>query len=411
MISVFNQNRKGDIFMSLTNTPSGNRLHIGIFGKRNSGKSSLLNAITGQEIALVSEVKGTTTDPVSKAMEIHPIGPCLLIDTAGFDDTGDLGNMRIEKTKAVLDKTDVAVVVFSDMQMELETQWIAMLRQRKIPILAVVNQVDRIEQVQEIKRQIEQRFSLTPLLVSAKEKTGISQMKHEILRLMPPDFEAQSLTGSLVQPEDVVLLVMPQDKQAPKGRLILPQVQTIRDLLDNHCVVMCVTTEQLSTALQALAKPPKLIITDSQAFAQVYPLKPAETLLTSFSILLAAYKGDLSAFVKGANALDSLTDDSHVLIAEACTHAPLQEDIGRVKIPNMLRKKYGEHLQVTVVSGSQFPKDLSEYQLIIHCGACMFNRKHVLTRVEQAEQQGVPITNYGVVLAKLTGILDRISMQ
>lgn len=397
--------------MSLVNTPSGNRLHIGIFGKRNSGKSSLLNAITGQEIALVSEVKGTTTDPVSKAMEIHPIGPCLLIDTAGFDDTGDLGNMRIEKTKAVLDKTDVAVVVFSDMQMELETQWIAMLRQRKIPILAVVNQVDRIEQVQEIKRQIEQRFSLTPLLVSAKEKTGISQMKHEILRLMPPDFEAQSLTGSLVQPEDVVLLVMPQDKQAPKGRLILPQVQTIRDLLDNHCVVMCVTTEQLSTALQALAKPPKLIITDSQAFAQVYPLKPAETLLTSFSILLAAYKGDLSAFVKGSNALDSLTDDSHVLIAEACTHAPLQEDIGRVKIPNMLRKKYGEHLQVTVVSGSQFPKDLSEYQLIIHCGACMFNRKHVLTRVEQAEQQGVPITNYGVVLAKLTGILDRISMQ
>ncbi len=404
-------NRKGDIFMSLVNTPSGNRLHIGIFGKRNSGKSSLLNAITGQEIALVSEVKGTTTDPVSKAMEIHPIGPCLLIDTAGFDDTGDLGNMRIEKTKAVLDKTDVAVVVFSDMQMELETQWIAMLRQRKIPILAVVNQVDRIEQAQEIKRQIEQRFSLTPLLVSAKEKTGISQMKHEILRLMPPDFEAQSLTGSLVQPEDVVLLVMPQDKQAPKGRLILPQVQTIRDLLDNHCVVMCVTTEQLSTALQALAKPPKLIITDSQAFAQVYPLKPAETLLTSFSILLAAYKGNLSAFVKGANALDSLTDDSHVLIAEACTHAPLQEDIGRVKIPNMLRKKYGEHLQVTVVSGSQFPKDLSEYQLIIHCGACMFNRKHVLTRVEQAEQQGVPITNYGVVLAKLTGILDRISMQ
>ena len=410
MISVFNQNRKGDIFMSLTNTPSGNRLHIGIFGKRNSGKSSLLNAITGQEIALVSEVKGTTTDPVSKAIEIHPIGPCLLIDTAGFDDTGDLGSMRIEKTKAVLDKTDIAVMVFTDMEMEPEAQWIAILKKRNIPMLAVVNQVDRIEQAQEIKRQIEQRFSLTPLLVSAKEKTGISQIKNEILRLMPPDFEAQSLTGSLAQPEDIVLLVMPQDKQAPKGRLILPQVQTIRDLLDNHCVVMCVTTEQLSTALQALAKPPKLIITDSQAFAQVYPLKPTETLLTSFSILLAAYKGDLSVFVKGADALDSLTDNSHVLIAEACTHAPLQEDIGRVKIPNMLRKKYGDHLQVTVVSGSQFPKDLSEYQLIIHCGACMFNRKHVLTRVEQAEQQGVPITNYGVAIAKLTGILDKISM-
>lgn len=397
--------------MSLTNTPSANRLHIGIFGKRNSGKSSLLNAITGQEIALVSDVKGTTTDPVSKAMELHPIGPCLFIDTAGFDDTGDLGSMRIEKTKAVLDKTDVAVVVFTDMQMEPEAQWITMLRQRKIPVLAVVNQIDRINQVQEIKRGIEQRFSLSPVLVSAKEKTGISQIKNEILRLMPPDFEAESLTGSLVQPEDVVLLVMPQDKQAPKGRLILPQVQTIRDLLDNHCIVMCVTTEQLPTALQALAKPPKLIITDSQAFAQVYPFKPAETMLTSFSILLAAYKGDLSAFVKGANALDSLTENSHVLIAEACTHAPLQEDIGRVKIPNMLRKKYGEHLQVTVVSGSKFPQDLSEYQLIIHCGACMFNRKHVLTRVEQAKQQGVPITNYGVVLAKLTGILDQISMQ
>lgn len=397
--------------MSLVNTPSGNRLHIGIFGKRNSGKSSLLNAITGQEIALVSEVKGTTTDPVSKAMEIHPIGPCLLIDTAGFDDTGDLGSMRIEKTKAVLDKTDIAVVVFTDMQMESEAQWIAMLRQRNIPILAVVNQIDRIEQAQEIRRQIEQRFSLKPLLVSAKEKTGISQIKNEILRLMPPDFEAQSLTGSLVQPEDVVLLVMPQDKQAPKGRLILPQVQTIRDLLDHHCIVMCVTTEQLPTALKALANPPKLIITDSQAFAQVYPFKPDETLLTSFSILLAAYKGDLSAFVKGAHALDSLTNNSHILIAEACTHAPLQEDIGRVKIPNMLRKKYGEHLQVTVVSGSNFPRDLSEYQLIIHCGACMFNRKHVLTRVEQAERQGVPITNYGVVLAKLTGILDQISMQ
>jgi len=397
--------------MSLTNTPSANRLHIGIFGKRNSGKSSLLNAITGQEIALVSDVKGTTTDPVSKAMEIYPIGPCLLIDTAGFDDTGDLGSMRMEKTKAVLDKTDIAIVVFTDMQMESEAQWIAMLKQRRIPVLAVINQIDRMEQVQEIKRQIEQRFSLNPLLVSAKEKTGISQIKNEILRLMPPDFEAESLTGSLVQPEDVVLLVMPQDKQAPKGRLILPQVQTIRDLLDHHCVVMCVTTEQLPAALKALAKPPKLMITDSQVFAQVYPFKPAQTLLTSFSILLAAYKGDLPTFVQGANALDSLTDNSHVLIAEACTHAPLQEDIGRVKIPNMLRNKYGEHLRVTIVSGSEFPQDLSEYQLIIHCGACMFNRKHVLTRVEQAKRQGIPITNYGVVLAKLTGILDQIFMQ
>lgn len=396
--------------MSLTNTPAANRLHIGIFGKRNSGKSSLLNAITGQEIALVSKVKGTTTDPVYKAMELHPIGPCMFIDTAGFDDEGELGAMRIEKTKAALDKTDVAIVVFADMQMDEESQWIAMLKEHKTPILAVINQIDVLQNVQTIKEEIEKRFGLTPLLVSAKEKTGIAKIKDEILRVLPADFESESITGSLVEKDDVVVLVMPQDEQAPKGRLILPQVQTIRDLLDHHCVVICVTTEQLPTALQALKKPPKLIITDSQVFGEVYPLKPKETLLTSFSVLLAAYKGDLYAFVQGANAIDGLTEHSHVLIAEACTHAPLQEDIGRVKIPKMLRKKYGEDMQVTVVSGAKFPQDLSQYDLIIHCGACMFNRKHVLTRVEQAKQQHVPITNYGVLLAKLTGILDQISM-
>lgn len=396
--------------MSLTSTPKANRLHIGIFGKRNSGKSSLLNAITGQEIALVSHVKGTTTDPVYKAMELHPIGPCMFIDTAGFDDQGDLGAMRIEKTKAALDQTDVAIVVFADTPTQEEAEWIAMLKQRKTPILAVINQIDVLQAVQVIKEEIEKRFGLTPLLVSAKEKTGIDQIKDEILRIMPADFEAESITGSLVEPEDVVVLVMPQDQQAPKGRLILPQVQTIRDLLDHHCVVLCVTTEQLPTALQALVKPPKLIITDSQAFGKVFPLKPEGTMLTSFSVLLAAYKGDLQTFVQGAKAIDTLTEKSHILIAEACTHAPLQEDIGRVKIPKMLRKKYGKDMQVTVVSGTKFPQDLSEYDLIIHCGACMFNRKHVLTRVEQAKKQEVPITNYGVLLAKLTEILDQISM-
>lgn len=396
--------------MELQQTPGANRLHIGIFGRRNSGKSSLINAITQQEIALVSQVAGTTTDPVYKAMEIPGIGPCMLIDTAGFDDEGDLGAMRVEKTWSALAKTDVAILVFSQLDLSREAEWIAALRQKKTPILAVISQRDvRTEaEIAALQQAVREHFSLEPLLVSAKEGAGISQIKDEILRAMPEDFEMASITGHLVSPHDVVLLVMPQDIQAPKGRLILPQVQTIRDLLDHQCVVMSATADQLETALAALEKPPSLIITDSQVFPFVFERKPEESRLTSFSILLAAYKGDLSAFVTGAKAIDTLTEQSRVLIAEACTHAPLSEDIGRVKIPAMLRKRFGSGLQVDLVSGADFPQDVSSYDLIIHCGACMFNRKHVLSRVEQAKQQGTPICNYGVVIAKLTGILDHV---
>ncbi len=396
--------------MELQQTPGANRLHIGIFGRRNSGKSSLINAFTGQEIALVSDVAGTTTDPVYKAMEIPGIGPCMLIDTAGFDDVGDLGQMRVEKTRAALRKTDVAILVFSQADLSEEQEWAKQLRQQKIPVIAVVSQSDlrSAQEMDALKQKIREMFQWDALEVSAKDGSGLERLKEELLRNIPEGFEAASIVGHLVSPEDVVLLVMPQDIQAPKGRLILPQVQTIRDLLDHRCVVMSVTAQQLDSALSALAKPPKLIITDSQVFPYVFERKPEESLLTSFSILFAAYKGDLQAFVDGAKAIDALTGESRVLIAEACTHAPLEEDIGRVKIPAMLRKRFGASLQVDLVSGADFPADTSPYDLIIHCGACMFNRKHVLSRIEQAKQQGTPICNYGVSIAKLTGILDHV---
>lgn len=396
--------------MSLTNTPSANRLHIAIFGKRNSGKSSLINAITGQEIALVSDVAGTTTDPVYKAMEIHGIGPCMLIDTAGFDDTGKLGEQRVEKTRQAMDKTDVAIVLFGDCYTDHEQRWVEELNKRKIPVIAVINKGDLLENIPEISQHVWEKFGLKPIVTSALSRSGIRELIDQLIRALPEDFEQKSITAHLVHKDDVVLLVMPQDIQAPKGRLILPQVQTIRDLLDNKCVVVSTTTDELDTALAALAKPPALIITDSQAFSTVYSKKPPESRLTSFSVLFAAYKGDLAEFVQGAAAIGSLTEHSRVLIAEACTHAPLQEDIGRVKIPRALRKRFGEGLRVDLVSGPDFPDDLTPYDLVIHCGACMFNRKHVLTRVELAREQKVPITNYGVALAYLTGILDKITL-
>lgn len=396
--------------MSLTSTPSANRLHIAIFGKRNSGKSSLINAITGQDIALVSDVAGTTTDPVYKAMEIHGIGPCMLIDTAGFDDTGELGEQRVEKTRQAMDKTDVAIVLFGDCYTHHEQEWIEALKKRKIPVIAVINKGDILENVPEISQHVWEKFGLKPVVTSALSRSGIRELTDQLIRALPEDFEQKSITAHLVNRGDVVLLVMPQDIQAPKGRLILPQVQTIRDLLDNKCVVMSTTADELDTALAALAGPPSLIITDSQAFAEVYDKKPAQSRLTSFSVLFAAYKGDLDAFVKGAAAIDRLTEQSRVLIAEACTHAPLAEDIGRVKIPRALRRRFGEGLTVDLVSGPDFPDDLTPYDLVIHCGACMFNRKHVLSRVELAREQHVPITNYGVALAHLTGVLGKLSL-
>ena len=391
--------------MSLNNTPSANRLHIALFGRRNSGKSSLINALTGQDTALVSDIPGTTTDPVSKAMELHGIGPCVLIDTPGFDDEGTLGEMRIERTLKAIERTDIALLLCEENDLQVEKEWMQQLQAKNIPVILILNKADIRKG---ISPNLEKELGQKPLLISAKERQGMEDIRIAILEKLPQDFEQPSITGELVGEGDLVLLVMPQDIQAPKGRLILPQVQTMRELLDKKCLIMSCTTDKLKQTLQALASPPKLIITDSQVFKTVYEQKPEESMLTSFSVLMAGYKGDIRRFIEGASAIDRLTEKSCVLIAEACAHAPMTEDIGRVKIPRLLKNKIGKGLRIDKASGSDFPKDLSRYDLIIHCGACMFNRKHVMNRLESASAQQVPMTNYGITLAHLMGILDKI---
>ncbi|WP_448780036.1 [FeFe] hydrogenase H-cluster maturation GTPase HydF [Bacteroides congonensis] len=410
--------------MSLTDTPNANRLHIALFGRRNSGKSSLINALTGQDTAIVSNTPGTTTDLVSKAMEVHGIGACLFMDTPGFDDEGELGEMRIARTLKAIEKTDIALLLCEDNSFscenkkteQLETEMfeqpehemLKQLKEKNIPVILILNKIDIRKNIDTLAARIEQQYNQRPLLVSAKERTGIEEIRQAILEKLPSDFGQQSITGALVAENDLVLLVMPQDIQAPKGRLILPQVQTIRELLDKKCLVMTCTTDKLSETLQALARPPKLIITDSQVFKTVYEQKPDESKLTSFSVLFAGYKGDIQYYVESAAAIESLTESSRILIAEACTHAPLSEDIGRVKLPRLLRKRIGEKLQIDIVSGTDFPQDLTPYSLVIHCGACMFNRKYVLSRIDRAREQHIPMTNYGVAIAYLNGILNQI---
>lgn len=395
---------------SLQDTPRSERLHIGLFGKRNSGKSALLNALTNQEVAVVSSVAGTTTDPVYKSMELHGIGPCVFIDTAGFDDEGKLGNLRIEQTLRAVERTDIALIVCTDSNIEQEIQWSNRLKDKKIPIIWILNKSDILENAEAEMLAIEQKTGQVPLLVSARLKQGIEPIRQSIQDKMPDESQQTSILGKLVKSGDIIMLVMPQDIQAPKGRLILPQVQTIRELLDRKCIVMSCTTDKLDETLRALANPPQLIITDSQVFKTVYEKKPEATKLTSFSVLFARYKGDIDYFIQGANTIEQLTESSKVLIAEACTHAPLKEDIGRVKIPRLLRTRIGSGLQIDIVSGTDFPQDLSGYDLIIHCGACMFNRKYVLNRVNSAKEQHIPMTNYGVTIAYLTGILDKITI-
>lgn len=403
--------------MNLVHTPNANRLHIALFGKRNSGKSSLINALTGQDTALVSDTSGTTTDPVQKAMEIHGIGPCLFIDTPGFDDEGELGNRRIERTWKAVEKTDIALLLCAGGSSAEETgepdfteelHWLEQLKAKNIPTILLINKADIRKNTTSLAIRIKETFGSQPIPVSAKEKTGIELIRQAILEKLPEDFDQQSITGSLVTEGDLVLLVMPQDIQAPKGRLILPQVQTMRELLDKKCLIMSCTTDKLRETLQALSRPPKLIITDSQVFKIVYEQKPEESRLTSFSVLFAGYKGDIRYYVKSASAIGSLTESSRVLIAEACTHAPLSEDIGRVKLPHLLRKRIEEKLSIDIVAGTDFPQDLTPYSLVIHCGACMFNRKYVLSRIERARLQNVPMTNYGVAIAFLNGILNQI---
>lgn len=403
--------------MNLVHTPNANRLHIALFGKRNSGKSSLINALTGQDTALVSDTPGTTTDPVQKAMEIHGIGPCLFIDTPGFDDEGELGNRRIERTWKAVEKTDIALLLCAgggsaeetgEPDFTEELHWLEQLKAKNIPTILLINKADIRKNTASLAIRIKETFGSQPIPVSAKEKTGVELIRQAILEKLPEDFDQQSITGSLVTEGDLVLLVMPQDIQAPKGRLILPQVQTIRELLDKKCLIMSCTTDKLRETLQALSRPPKLIITDSQVFKTVYEQKPEESRLTSFSVLFAGYKGDIRYYVKSASAIGSLTESSRVLIAEACTHAPLSEDIGRVKLPHLLRKRIGEKLSIDIVAGTDFPQDLTPYSLVIYCGACMFNRKYVLSRIERARLQNVPMTNYGVAIAFLNGILNQI---
>ena len=398
--------------VTLNETPSSNRLHIGIFGKTNSGKSSFINAFSGQKVSIVADIAGTTTDPVYKPMEIYPLGPCVLIDTAGFADEGELGALRMEKTRLAAQKTDAGIILFSGRDMKEELDWFRYFKEKNTPVIPVLSKADTYEQEEKsfLISQIKKETGVTPCCISSVTGEGIQEIKENLTRCIPEGYGNRMITGNLVSAGDLVLLVMPQDIQAPKGRLILPQVQTLRELLDKKCRVMSVTTDQFTGALEVLAAPPKLIITDSQVFSYVYERKPSASMLTSFSVLFAAYKGDIHYYVEGAKAIDTLCADSRVLIAECCTHAPLQEDIGRVKIPRMLKKRFGDTLTVDLVSGTDFPEDLTGYDLVIQCGACMFNRKYVMYRIDRAKKQQIPMTNYGVAIAHLSGILPYVKI-
>lgn len=397
----------------MNETARANRLHIGIFGTVNSGKSSLINALTKQDIAIVSKQRGTTTDPIYKAMEMHGIGPVVFIDTPGFNDQSELGKKRILKTKEAMDKTDIAIVLLADNHYDEVQEAIKLIQyfqNKKISVLPIINKIDILENVNELSKTIEENCQCTPIQISALTGQGIETIQNALLRFFPEDFEALGITQGLCHEGDLVLLVMPQDIAAPKGRLILPQVQTMRELLDKKCSIISCTCDCLEQSLAALNKIPNLIICDSQVFKTVYEKKPKQSKLTSFSILFANYKGDIHTFIKGADKIAQLHRNSRVLIVEACTHVPLSEDIGRVKIPALLHKKVGEQLQIDIISGMDFPANLNEYDLIIHCGGCMFNRRYVMNRIEKAIKAKVAITNYGICLAYLNGILDKVAI-
>ena len=392
--------------MSTPQTPTSERVHIALLGRTNAGKSAMLNCLAKQDVAIVSNTPGTTTDPVQKPMELTGMGAVVIIDTPGLDDNTILGKERMARTSKMLDRTDIAVVLFTDEGIDTELRIIEECRTREIPVVVALNQVDRINDREALIARIEEATKHKVIATSTTTGEGIEALREAIVGTRPA--EERLITEGFCKAGDRVLLVMPQDKSAPKGRLIQPQVQTIRELLDRGCIPICCTPDRMAEALAALTTPPELIITDSQAFNEVYQLKPEASTLTSFSILFARYKGDIALFTEGVKALKNITEASRILIAEACSHTPQNEDIGRVKLPRLLRKRFGEGLTIDIVGGADYPEDLTPYDLVIHCGACMFNRKHVLSRVERARQQGVAITNYGVILAALTGILDRV---
>lgn len=390
-------------------TPGAERTHVALLGRCNSGKSTLLNALTGQQSAIVSATPGTTTDPVRKAIEIQGLGAALIIDTPGLDDATTLGKERMARTAKVLDQTDIAIILFTDKGFDIEMEIFEECRVREIATIIVLAQQDRIADHESLRHEIERRTKQPVVTLSALTGEGMEQLHSALARAASN--EERYITEGFCKAGDMVLLVMPQDKSAPKGRLIQPQVQTIRELLDRGCTPICCTPDGMAQALAALRRSPDLIITDSQAFETVYRQKPDDTTLTSFSILFARYKGDIELFTEGVKALKNINSSSRILIAEACTHTPQNEDIGRVKLPRLLRKRFGEELSIDIVGGADYPEDLSAYDLVIHCGACMFNRRHVLSRVERARRQGVAITNYGVILAALSGILDRVRVK
>lgn len=398
--------------MSLNTTPSAERIHIGIFGRRNAGKSSLINALTGQNLAIVSDVRGTTTDPVLKAMELLPLGPVVMIDTPGLDDTGDLGMLRIQKTFQVLNKTDIAILVLNSTAgiTKEDLDILRKIRHKSIPYVVVFNKCDQVVDHPALARKAADTLGISlqqTLFVSASTGANIHELKEKLASLVPSETSGRRIIGDLVQPGDFVVLVVPIDKAAPKGRLILPQQQTIRDLLDAGAAAIVVKETELKSTLDNLGKKPALVVTDSQVFSQVDAILPKSIPLTSFSILFARYKGDLSTVVEGANALDALEDHDTVLICEGCTHHRQCDDIGTVKLPGWIREYTKKQLQFEFTSGIEFPADLTKYRLIIHCGGCTLNEREMKYRLKCAADASVPITNYGTAIAFLKGILPR----
>lgn len=386
--------------MSLNDTPSGERVHIGFFGRRNAGKSSVVNAVTGQELSVVSDVKGTTTDPVTKAMELLPLGAVVIIDTPGFDDEGYLGELRVKKTKQILNRTDIAVLVIDSTigMTETEHQLVRLFKEKDIPYIIAYNKSDILNKSVGSENEIS---------ISAVDKTNIHELKEKIAALVRTDNSGKKIVGDLISEEDVIVLVTPIDEAAPKGRLILPQQQTLRDILDAGAIAAVTKEFQLEATLKKLSSKPKMVITDSQAFAMVSKIVPEDIPLTSFSILMARYKGFLETAVAGAAAIPMLKDGDSVLISEGCTHHRQCGDIGSVKLPALLKNTTEKNLNICLTSGREFPEDLSPYSLVIHCGGCMLNEREVAYRRKTAEDQEVPFTNYGIALAYMNGILKR----